>query len=86
MSTYLNFQRIVTHFLLIGIVFIALHFGLHIPVLNLFLFWNGFVVGGACACGGGAVAGLVSASRLRPRAVRGSTPAMIPADQCYVGW
>ena len=39
MSTYLNFQRIVTHFLLIGIVFIALHFGLHIPVLNLFLFW-----------------------------------------------
>lgn len=39
MSTYLNFQQIVTQFLGLGIVFITLHFGLHVPVLNLLLFW-----------------------------------------------
>ena len=39
MNTYLYFQQIVTQFLGMGIVFITLHFGLHVPVLNLFLFW-----------------------------------------------
>ena len=39
MSTYPNFQQIVTQFLGLGIVFIILRFGLHIPALNLFLFW-----------------------------------------------
>ena len=39
MRTYLDFQQIVTQFLGIAIVFITLHFGFHVPVLNLFLFW-----------------------------------------------
>ena len=39
MKTYLDYQQIVTQLLGMGIVFITLHFGLHVPVLNLFLFW-----------------------------------------------
>lgn len=39
MKTYLDYQQIVTQLLGMGIVFITLHFGFHVPVLNLFLFW-----------------------------------------------
>jgi beta-carotene/zeaxanthin 4-ketolase len=39
MNTYPNSHQIVTQFLGLGIVFITIHFGLHIPILNLFLFW-----------------------------------------------
>jgi hypothetical protein len=39
MSTYPNFQQIVTQFLVLGVVFIALYFWLHISIFNLFLFW-----------------------------------------------
>jgi hypothetical protein len=39
MNTYPNFQHIVTQILGLGIIFIILHLGLHIPALNLFLFW-----------------------------------------------
>ncbi len=39
MKGYLNFRQIVVQFLGLGTTFITLHFGLHIPVPNLFLFW-----------------------------------------------
>jgi beta-carotene/zeaxanthin 4-ketolase len=39
MKGYLNFRQIVVQFLGLGTIFTTLHFGLHIPVLNLFLFW-----------------------------------------------
>ena len=39
MRGYLNFQQIVIQFLGLGTIFITLHFGLHVPIINLFLFW-----------------------------------------------
>jgi beta-carotene/zeaxanthin 4-ketolase len=39
MKGYLNFRQIVIQFFGLGIIFITLYFGFHVPVLNLFLFW-----------------------------------------------
>ena len=39
MKGYLNLRQIIIQFLGLGTIFITLHFGLHIPVANLFLFW-----------------------------------------------
>jgi beta-carotene/zeaxanthin 4-ketolase len=39
MKGYLNLRQIIIQFLGLGTIFIILHFGLHIPVSNLFLFW-----------------------------------------------
>ena len=39
MRGYLTFRQIIIQFLGLGTIFITLHFGLHIPVPNLFLFW-----------------------------------------------
>ncbi len=39
MKGYLNFQQIVVQLLGLGTIFITLHVGIHIPVINLFLFW-----------------------------------------------
>jgi beta-carotene ketolase (CrtW type) len=39
MKGYLNFRQIVIQFFGIGAIFIILHFGLHIAVVNLCLFW-----------------------------------------------
>jgi beta-carotene/zeaxanthin 4-ketolase len=39
MKGYLNFRQILMQFLGLGTAFAALHFWLHIPVVNLFLFW-----------------------------------------------
>jgi beta-carotene/zeaxanthin 4-ketolase len=39
MKGYLNLRQIIIQCLGLGTIFITLHFGLHIPVANLFLFW-----------------------------------------------
>jgi beta-carotene/zeaxanthin 4-ketolase len=39
MKGYLTFRQVVIQFLGLGMIFIALHFGFHVSVLNLFLFW-----------------------------------------------
>jgi beta-carotene/zeaxanthin 4-ketolase len=39
MRGYLNSRQIIIQFLGLGTIFISLHFGLHVPILNLFLFW-----------------------------------------------
>jgi beta-carotene/zeaxanthin 4-ketolase len=39
MKGYLNIRQIIIQFLGLGTIFITLHFGFHIPVTNLFLFW-----------------------------------------------
>jgi beta-carotene/zeaxanthin 4-ketolase len=39
MKEYLNPQQIVVQFLGLGTFFIILHFGLQVPIFNLFLFW-----------------------------------------------
>jgi beta-carotene/zeaxanthin 4-ketolase len=39
MSGYLNFQQIVIQFLVLGTMFVTLYFGLHVLLINLFLFW-----------------------------------------------
>jgi fatty acid desaturase len=39
MKGYLNFQQLVFQCLGLGTIFMSLHFGLHVPVPNLFLFW-----------------------------------------------
>jgi beta-carotene/zeaxanthin 4-ketolase len=39
MKGYLNLRQIIIQFLGLGTIFITLHFGLHIPIPNLFVFW-----------------------------------------------
>jgi beta-carotene/zeaxanthin 4-ketolase len=39
MKGYLSFRQLVVQFLGLGTIFIALCFGLHVPVTSLFLFW-----------------------------------------------
>jgi beta-carotene/zeaxanthin 4-ketolase len=39
MKGYLNIRQIIIQFVGLGTIFSTLHFGVHIPVANLFLFW-----------------------------------------------
>jgi beta-carotene/zeaxanthin 4-ketolase len=39
MKGYLNLRQIIIQSIGLGAIFITLHFGIHIPVTNLFLFW-----------------------------------------------